>query len=274
MGAAMCAVLVATVGAADYVVIKVMHRPAGELVDAVRAVLSPDGTVISDERNNTLIVMDSPGVLKKTEDLVRALDVPARHVRLHVTFFETKDRHTVDLSVRWRYNDGGFSVGNFGHGRGPEGLTVWGSSGAAETSGTLLTTQDLLVISGESGRFVTGADVPVRDEVVTWFAREGIVIKGVVFREVSTGFVFTPTILDTEVHLDITPFLSYFTDEREGSIIFYDAKTTVSIPDGRTVVIAGNETDEGRLIADIFSGFSKSGKSGSFYIAVTPHIED
>jgi type II secretory pathway component GspD/PulD (secretin) len=273
-GAVMFALLVATADAADYVVIKVMHRPADELVEAIKAILSPNGVVTSDERNNTLIVVDEPSVLKKAEELVAALDVRARQVRLSVTFFEAEDRHTVDLSIRWRYNDGGFRIGNFGAGRGAEGLTVGGLPGATGTSTTSVTTQELLVISGETGRFVTGTDVPVTDEILTRLGRGGIIRERVAFREVSSGFVFTPTILDTEVHLDITPFLSYFIDEEEGSLIFCDAKTTVSIPDGRTVVIAGNETDKGKLIGDIFAGFSKSGETGSFYIAVTPRIEE
>jgi hypothetical protein len=41
-----------------------------------------------------------------------------------------------------------------------------------------------------------------------------------------------------------------------------------------TVVIAENETESGRLIGDIFSGFSGSSRTGRFYIAVTPQIED
>ncbi|MBN2225708.1 MAG: hypothetical protein JW765_13645 [Deltaproteobacteria bacterium] len=264
----------ATVGGADYVVIKVRHRPADELVGAVKAILSPDGTVIPDESNNTLIIVDEPGALKKAGELVAALDIPARHVRLRVTFFEAKDRRAVDLSVRWRYNDGGFAIGNHRDGDGGEGLWVAAAPRAMETSGTSVTNQDLLIVSGESGRIVTGTNVPVTDDVIVWFRRGGIIREEVVFREVSTGFVFTPTILDTKVHLDIIPFLSYFIDEKEGSIVFYEAATTVSVADGMTVVITENETEKGRLIGDIFSGFSKSGQTGSFYISVTPKIED
>ncbi len=260
--------------AGDYAVIKVNHRPAVELVEAVRALLSPEGTVIADERNNTLIIMDSPAVLKQCRELVTSLDVASRHVRLRVTFYEARDRHEVDLSVRWRYRDGGFMIGNFEDGRGGEGLTVGGFGGAVADGKTSVTTQDLLVMSGGSGRFVTGANVPISDDVLIRFRDHGIIREGVIFREVSTGFIFTPTILNTEVHLDITPFFSYFADGEEGSIVFYEAATTVSIPDGRTVIIAENETDTGRLVGDIFSGFSKSDTSGSFYISVTPQIEE
>jgi type II secretory pathway component GspD/PulD (secretin) len=266
--------LVALADAADYVVIKVRHRPAGELVDAVKAMLSSEGTVIPDATNNTLIIMDETSVLKKIEKLIAALDVPARHVRLHVTFFEAADRHDVDLSVRWRYRDGGFVIGDYAGGHGREGLDIKLLPEATTSSGTSTTTQDLLVMSGGSGRFITGTNVPVRDDVLIWFGRHGIVWEGVVYREVSTGFVFTPTILETEVRLEITPFLSYFADEREGSIVFYEAKTTVSVPDGQTVIIAENETDKGRFIGDIFSGFSGTSAKGNFYIAVTPKIED
>ena len=260
--------------AADYTVIKVSHRPAAELVEAVRAILSSDGTVIADERNNTLIIMDNPAALKKARELVGDLDVGARHVRLSVTFFEAEDRNRVDFSVRWRYTGGGFVVGNLEGGDGGEGFVVSGFPDAVTKSGVSVTTQELLVMSGGSGRFVTGADVPVTEDVLIRLRHGGVIREHVVFREVSTGFVFTPTILDRAVSLEIVPFLSYFADEQEGSIVYYEAGTTISIPDGRTVVIAENETETGKLVGDIFSGFSKSRKSGSFYIAVTPTIEE
>jgi type II secretory pathway component GspD/PulD (secretin) len=272
VGAVLLVLSAAAADAADYAVIKVMHRPAGELVDAVKAMLSADGTVIADETNNALIVMDDPAVLAKVKDLVAALDVPARHVRLRVTFFEAGDRHAVDLSVRWRYRNGGFVIGDYLGGG--EGLRIGAVGGAVKMSGTSVTNQELLILSGQQGRFVTGTNVPVKDEVIVRLRRDRVIGQGVVFREVTTGFIFTPTILGTKVHLDIIPFLSYFMDTEEGSIVFYDAATTVSIDDGMTVVIAENETETGKIVGDIFSGFSGSGRTGTFYIAVTPHIED
>ncbi len=272
--AALFALSILTAYAADYVVIKIRHRPAGELVNVVGAILSADGTVISDERNNTLIVMDSPGTLRKVEELIAVLDIPSRNVRLHVTFFETQDRRMVDLSVRWRYKNGGFMVGDYIDGRGAEGLWIAGKVKGTEMSGTTLTNQDLLVINGESGRFVTGANVPIADAVITRFRKHGIMREEVVFREISTGFIFTPTILDEKIELDIVPFLSYFIDEKEGSVVFYEAATTVSVPDGTTVVIAENETESGKLVGEVFSGFTGSERTGKFYIAVTPRIED
>ena len=40
-----------------------------------------------------------------------------------------------------------------------------------------------------------------------------------------------------------------------------------------TVVITENETEKGRLIGDNFRDF-EVGQTGSFYISVTPQIED
>jgi type II secretory pathway component GspD/PulD (secretin) len=272
--AALLVLLAVAADAADYVVIKVRHRPAAELVDAVKAILSPDGAVIPDNSNNTLTVVDMTSVIKKVEALVAELDVPSRHVRLRVTFFEAADRHTIDLSVRWRYSDGGFMIGNAPGSRGGEGLDFTALPGATTSSGSTTTTQDLLIMSGGSGSFITGRNVPVRDEMLVWFGRHGLLREGVTYREVSTGFVFTPTILESEVRLDIAPFFSYFVDEKEGSIILYEAQTTVTVPDGQTVVIAQNETENGKLVGSIFSGFSGSKSTGEFYIAVTPKIED
>ena len=121
---------------------------------------------------------------------------------------------------------------------------------------------------------MTKKSVPVRGDVLTCLYNHGVIVEGVVFREVMTGFIFSPTVLGQDVRVEITPVMSYFTDEEKGSVFIYEARTTVLIPAGKTVAITGNNTDTGKLIADIFSGFTSSAIRGNFYISITPTIED
>ncbi len=267
----LCAV---TVFAAQYVVIKILHRPASELVEAVRAILTPGGTVIADTSNNTLIVMDEPATLVKVRELAAAMDSPGRQVRLTVTFFEAVSAADVDLLVRWRYADGGFFIGNYAGGEVEGGLSVGAQPRAMWKRSTSTTTQDILVMSGQSGTLITGQSVPITTEVLTFLRDGGIVTGGVVFREVACGFQFTPTILENAVRIDIVPIMSYFTDTKSGSIAFYQARTSVTVPANQTVVITESTGDKGKFVADIFSGFSSSGAKGKFYLSITPSIED
>jgi type II secretory pathway component GspD/PulD (secretin) len=260
--------------ASDYTVIEVRHRPAGELLGAVRAILSPTGTVIVDTAKNALIVMDEPAVLEKVEALVAALDSTTGQVRLTVTFFETTDKNDADILIRWRFSGGGFSVGNYMGIGGREGLSLSGDARALTERGISTTTQQLLVMSGGSASFITGRSVPVRGDVLAYLSDHGVIVKEVVFREVMTGFLFTPTILGRDVLIQIAPVMSYFTDEGKGSVVFYEAATTVTAPVGQTVVITRNDTDQGKFVGNIFSGFTSSNRRGSFYISITPNIVD
>jgi hypothetical protein len=264
----------ARVRASEYVIIDVRHRPADELVEAVRAVLSPTGSVVVDAARNALIVVDEPAVLEKVKELVATLDSITGQVRLTVTFFETTDKNNADILIRWRFSRGGFSVGNYMGIGGSEGLYLSGDSRALMERGISTTTRELLVLSGGSASFITGRSVPVRGAVLTYLSDHGVIVQGVVFREVMTGFVFSPTILGKEVQIRITPVMSYFTDEGNGSVLFYEAATTVTAAPGQTVIITQNDTDQGKFVGNIFSGFASSNKSGSFYISITPNIED
>jgi type II secretory pathway component GspD/PulD (secretin) len=267
----LCAV---AVFAAQYIVIKILHRPAAELVEGIRAVLTPGGTVIADTGNNTLIVMDEPATLVKVRELAAAMDTAGRQVRLTVTFFETVSAADVDLLVRWRYADGGFFIGNYTGGAVEGGLSVGAQPRAMWKGSSSTTTQDILVMSGQSGTLITGESVPITTEVLGYLREGGVVTGGVVFREVACGFQFTPTILENAVRIDIAPVMSYFTDRRNGSVTFYQARTTVTVAPKQTVVITESTGDRGKFIADIFSGFSSSNVKGKFYLSITPSIED
>jgi hypothetical protein len=93
------------------------------------------------------------------------------------------------------------------------------------------------------------------------------------YREVSTGFVVTPTVTGKYIKIEVAPFMSYFIGDAEGEIVFYEASTSVLTSDGNTVMIATSVTEEDTFVGDLYAGlFIQSGSTG-FSISITPTID-
>jgi protein transport protein HofQ len=261
--------------ALEYILIKINHRSADELINQVKPLLSDTGKVTADVRTNSLLVVDRRENLDKIEEFVALIDKPSRSLRIKATFFDENIFNDLNLGVNWNYSGANFTVGNV------SGIT-WGSGlyletttkGGVEKSQRLIV-QNLLIISGSTGEFITGKSVPIDERVIVYFNNWGIQYEGVVFRDVSTGFKVTPTVLGSgKIRIDIEPFLSYFADGKSGEIIFKEIKTSVVVANGEDVVIATNDVSGSNLAADIFSGFSSRNGKGRYYFTINVTIKD
>ena len=196
----------------------------------MKAILSPDGTVIPDESNNTLIIVDEPGVLKKAGELV------ASSISRHGTcgcaslFLRPKIGVRSISRVRWRYNDGGFAIGNYRDGHGGEGLWVAATPKAMETSGTSVTNQDLLIVSGESGRFVPG--LMCRLGMMSSSGSGGAASFGrkSSFARSRPALFLPPRSLIRRYTLILFPSFPSFVDEKEGSIVVTKPRQPFPLP--------------------------------------------
>lgn len=261
--------------ALEYILIKINHRPADGLVDKVKPLLSDDGEVTADMRTNSLLIVDRGENLEKVKEFIALVDRPSRMVRIKATFFDESVFNELRLGVNWRYSDNHFDVGNITGLPWGKGLYIDASPGGSTGRSRRLITQELLIISGLTGYFVTGESVPVDERVIVYFHNRGIEIRGVVFRDVSTGFRVTPTVTGSgKIQIDVEPFISYFTDEGKGEVVFKEIKTSVVAAGGEDVVIASNDASEDGVAADILSGFSGRGGGGRYYFAINASIED
>ena len=91
--------------------VEVHHRFASEVASSARAALSPDGTLVVDERTNSLLIRDTPAAIALVREVVAAIDV--RPVSVILTLRST-DRGRLEerlAEVRWGVRDGDVAVG-------------------------------------------------------------------------------------------------------------------------------------------------------------------
>lgn len=258
--------------AKDYIIIRLVHRQADELMDVVEPLLSDEGRLSVDNGTNSLIVIDREENLNEIEDLIRSLDVKADQVKIEMIFFKEERDTGIDLRVNWIYTDKYYIIGNLIGTHTERFLFLEGLLGAEYGGLKRIFNQTLLVMSGKEGKFVVGRSVPINEKVLVYFRERDLLFEGEIFLDVVTGFIVTPKVLENRIRLDIKPFMSYFTDEREGEIIFYEAETSIVTSSGETVIFLENRVDGGNIVSNIFSGFSQKDEKSRFYISVTPNV--
>ncbi|HXC17028.1 MAG TPA: type IV pilus secretin PilQ [Holophagaceae bacterium] len=100
------------------------YAKVGEASQLVTKLLSKRGTVIVDERTNTLIITDLPAYLKTVEDLIQTLDIQIQQVSIEARVVEANKDWQRAFGVEWPQANGGV------HNIGASGSTVpWFTSG-------------------------------------------------------------------------------------------------------------------------------------------------
>lgn len=83
------------------------YAKVGEASQLVTKLLSKRGSVIVDERTNTLIVTDLPAYLKTVEDLVQTLDVQIQQVSIEARVVEANKDWQRSFGVEWPQSNSG-----------------------------------------------------------------------------------------------------------------------------------------------------------------------
>ncbi len=82
--------------------------------DAATGMLSPRGSVIVDERTNTLIIKDTEEVISQVRRTLKKLDVPIRQVMISSRIVIATDQFTRELGVRFGVTSASASSSGFG----------------------------------------------------------------------------------------------------------------------------------------------------------------
>ena len=99
------------------------YAKVSEASQLVTKLLSKRGSVIVDDRTNTLIVTDLPGYLKTIEDLIQTLDVQIQQVSIEARVVEANKDWQRAFGVEWPQANGGV------HNLGGSTSTPWFTSG-------------------------------------------------------------------------------------------------------------------------------------------------
>jgi hypothetical protein len=125
-----------------------------------------------------------------------------------------------------------------GKARGRGGVAVQDTTTRTTRSNGVFT----VVKDGGTASLVVASEVPYT--ALSWFrdyaTGQGYAAQGTAWQRVGTTLVVRPTILpDGQIRVRLTPQVSYFSPQGDGSIEFNEAATEVIVPNGRAMRIGG-----------------------------------
>ena len=244
---------------------------ADELGETLTAVLTESGSIVVDERTNSLVVSDIPENMSTLASLTRDLDVQTGQVLIEAKIVEFTDQSSSELGISWNYSD--FETG----GTDGTGAYTYGSAfnNDSATEGLLELTFGKFESALDPMQDLTAkiaamqkdglAEVLAKPTILTLDNREAQIeitthlalAKKVTYREGGDSTV-EPIFGDVGVTLKVTPHInnedfvtmviepvvssaqrsSYFPDEAVDTKR-RTAKTTVMAKAGETVIIGG-----------------------------------
>ncbi len=250
-------------------IVPVVHRTARDLLPLLRPLSGPEGHVSADSRSNRIVIVDTPDRVRTIQRLIRQIDQPVKRFRvaLQVSAEASNEETAVEADGRVETDEGSIEVGS----PGPEdGVRVRGGFQRQRT----LQSGDYSVVldSGGSATIMVGRDVPYRSEWEHICRRKGMIARGVEFKEVGTGFYVELMVVGKQARLDLSPTVRFVT--RSGSKRvqpFTDAQTSLTIPLGLWIEVAGSETQTDALTRAVLkSAQGTEGRSLAMKIRVDP----
>lgn len=224
---------------ADTVVIPVSYRNAAELEPFVQNMISPGGYAGVDVRTNAFIIKDTPEKIQLIRDLLKKFDQPVRQAKIYVRFNESRDSARREASASGRVSGDDWSVST-GPPQADDGIDVRLEDQQRQRNAT--SDYFVRVMSGSTAYIVTGEEIPYRQEWVSLHGHSG---ETIVFKAVETGMDVKPIISGDQVTLEIVPRISEAGGHGNSQVIrFSEAKTTMMVPLGKWVTIAGADRSE------------------------------
>ena len=152
-----------------------------------------------------------------------------------------------------------------------------GRGGVAVQDTTTRTTRSegvfTIVQDGGTASMLVASEVP--STVVGWFrdyaTGQGYAVQGTAWQRVGTTLVVSPTILPNgQIRVRLTPQVSYFSSQGNGSIEFKEAATEVIVPNGRAMRIGGATRGINQVTRQIL-GYreQRSASESSFILTAT-----
>ncbi|GMU65315.1 MAG: hypothetical protein AMXMBFR36_15890 [Acidobacteriota bacterium] len=266
------------------VVKRLSYSTAGEVAGLLRSggaggILSQRGTVIIDNRTNTLIIKELPNYIDTVLAVIDTLDVPEPQVMIEAKIIETTKQFSRSLGINWGFdaisdpahgNTTGLEFPSHGTLDGGVGLLTGGANGFIDlTLGNILDTftLDARLQAAESEGLVSVLSAPkiatLNNNPASIQSGVQLPIQTVANNTVTVQFVNATLRLDVTPHVTAegTILMDINVQKREPQLAFVvpgaanapiatkEARTRVIVRDGGTTVIGGIykvSTDQGQ----------------------------
>ena len=99
-------------------IIPVSYAKVADMADRVKGILSKDrGSAVPDPRTSSLIITDTPDILERATNLIKALDTPPLQVLIEGKVIEAKEDFSREFGINWDTQGGGTAIGDLTMGR-------------------------------------------------------------------------------------------------------------------------------------------------------------
>ncbi len=210
------------------------HRAASELVELIRTLPSDDVRVAADLATNSVVLVGERERIDDFVDTLRILDRPARTLILHYAAIDAGDLDPGAGGSAWQVSADGFRVRSVQ----ADEVGRWsGRSYAARAGRDQDFAGTLRLVEGQTGRLVSGRDLPLERTGFGWLTGRWIGVDGYV--PVESGLEARASILaDQRVRLGLRAFVEGGRDARSELDRTHAESVLVVEPDTQVVVAA------------------------------------
>jgi len=286
--------------------IKTFHLTNAEpkvIAAMLRTILKAKDVVI-DEKQNMLVMRDTPEAVRLAEKLLAVHDLPEPEVMLEVEILEVKRSRLLDLGIRWpdllslsplpAVAGGALTLADI---RGANSRTLGATispltlfAGKGETDINLLANPRIRTRNREIAKILIGDRVP---NITTTATATGFIAESVQYVDVGLKLEVQPTIYhDNEVAIRINLEVSNIVDQvktKTGTLAYQigtrNASTVLCLKDGENQVLAGLISDSERssankvpglgdlpVIGRLFGSRSDDGQKTELMLSITPRM--
>ena len=241
-------------------IVQISNSTAGDIVKAVKTLMTERGQVMSDDRSNSIVLQEVPSNMPVVLKYIAELDKPARQIKISAQMLEIFTEDLEELGIDWaaqgtyttesgrsypqsaqvtpRVTDyaGEYRVTALQHG--------WTVDAAVRSivnsgKGKVIAHPEITTIDNKEAKIQMGQKVPVKQ-----FDESGNVV--IVFEEVGTILRVTPHITaENQILMHLVPERSTYQFDPNGVIInTSNAETNVIVANGQTAVIGGLTTQD------------------------------
>lgn len=229
---------------AEMRIFTLQHKPAAELVEMVRQLVSENARVAA--HRHTLVVNSTPAEIEEVARLVESFDRAQVMLRITVDQDNINDSTTDTLVAGARIRSDSLRVNVGQPAQSDSRVVVRLDDGSVSVSGHASSStekrhvsQFLNVMDGSPAYITVGRAIPFTSELRYYSRRHPRFIESIEYRNVDTGFEVLPEVNGNMVNLEIRPFMHFLDPQNDNQIVFHDLATKVRVPLGTWYDLGG-----------------------------------
>jgi len=252
---------------ASFEIFKIYYSDANELRSAVMSLLSENGKVSVNSSSNSLIVKDSPRVLRQVRQMIAQLDRRPKNIRIEVEFIEKTSLNKIGVDIKWRIGGAGWSVGVIPGGAVLADLTARRSDFKGKKK------QFLVIMENRPGRIFVGEAIALTNYFFQYGYNHGYLTKDTQFKNVGVSFSVKANVAEEgKLRVTLEPEVSYY-DRKRNSFPVTSSATTLVMSDPGTIIIASSDENSDSFSVNFLRGINKKESKSQFAMILTARSE-